>query len=269
MTGDGLATDRLMLLNPQRIFYAGLLGNPRGKASGALSIYVTVQGYLKATIAGRITRDAQFAIVPPYAPHEIESEFCSILCVCIEPETVSRDTLDQLSYNTMNSSPFDVVGRVRAAYEHLCRQVEASGFTTKEFDNIFFGETFEPRLLDPRIAHVVSLLSNRFTGKAVTAADCAASVHLSLSRFLHLFKEEIGITFRIFKAWKRARHLLHFVNCETNFAHLAQNIGYPDSTHFCHSIRRFYGLQPRDIFSGSRGLAIYRGDATGTPDLLH
>src|SRR5258708_110813 len=166
MTGDGLGTGRLMLLNPQRIFYAGLLGKPRGKASGALSIYVTVQGYLKATIAGRITRDAQFAIVPAYTPHEIESEFRSILCVCIEPETVSRDTLEQLTYD-MKSSPFDIVGRTRAAYEHLCRQVEASGFTTKEFDNIFFGQTFEPRLLDQRIAHVVSLLLNSFTSKAV------------------------------------------------------------------------------------------------------
>ena len=38
---------------------------------------------------------------------------------------------------------------------------------------------------------------------------------------------------------------------------IAQDIGYPDSTHFSHSIRRFYGLKPRAIFSGSRDLAIY------------
>jgi AraC-like DNA-binding protein len=54
--------------------------------------------------------------------------------------------------------------------------------------------------------------------------------------------------------------LLHFVNEDINLAHLAQDIGYPDSTHFSHSIRRFYGLQPRAIFSGSRDLAIYRSD---------
>jgi AraC-like DNA-binding protein len=54
--------------------------------------------------------------------------------------------------------------------------------------------------------------------------------------------------------------MLHFVNEDINLAHLAQDIGYPDSTHFSHSIRRFYGLKPRAIFSGSRDLAIYRGD---------
>jgi AraC-like DNA-binding protein len=99
----------------------------------------------------------------------------------------------------------------------------------------------------------------------MTAADCAASVNLSPSRLLHLFKEQTGVSFRAFRAWKRARHLLHFVNEDINLAHLAQDIGYPDSTHFSHSIRRFYGLQPRAIFSGSRDLAIYRSDP-GAPD---
>ena len=100
----------------------------------------------------------------------------------------------------------------------------------------------------------------RFSGEPVTAASCAAEAGLSPSRFLHLFKEETGISFRSFRAWKRARHLLHFANQDINLAHLAQDIGYPDSTHFSHSIRRFYGLKPRAIFSGSRDLAIYRSE---------
>jgi AraC-like DNA-binding protein len=86
---------------------------------------------------------------------------------------------------------------------------------------------------------------------------CAAEASLSASRFLHLFKQETGISFRSFRAWKRARHLLNFANQDLNLAHLAQDIGYPDSTHFSHSIRRFYGLKPRAIFSGSRDLAIF------------
>ena len=108
-----------------------------------------------------------------------------------------------------------------------------------------------------------SLQIGKFSGEPVTAASCAAEAGLSPSRFLHLFKEETGISFRSFRAWKRARHLLHFANQDINLAHLAQDIGYPDSTHFSHSIRRFYGLKPRAIFSGSRDLAIYRSNRAG------
>jgi AraC-like DNA-binding protein len=97
----------------------------------------------------------------------------------------------------------------------------------------------------------------QFSGDQVTATSCAAGAGLSASRLLHLFKQDTGISFRSFRAWKRARHLLHFANQDLNLAHLAQEIGYPDSTHFSHSIRRFYGLKPRAIFSGSRDLAIY------------
>ena len=32
--------------------------------------------------------------------------------------------------------------------------------------------------------------------------------------------------------------------------------GYPDSTHFSHSIRQVYGLNPRDLFAGSRALTV-------------
>jgi AraC-like DNA-binding protein len=38
---------------------------------------------------------------------------------------------------------------------------------------------------------------------------------------------------------------------------LLLDTGYPDSTHFSHSIRQVYGLKPKDIFAGSRRLAIY------------
>jgi AraC-like DNA-binding protein len=124
---------------------------------------------------------------------------------------------------------------------------------------MFLGEALPDRNIDTRIKRAAQKLDD-FSGSKMTAADCAASVNLSPSRFLHLFKEQTGISFRAFRAWKRARHLLHFANQDLNLAHLAQDIGYPDSTHFSHSIRRFYGLQPRAIFSGSRDLAIYRSD---------
>ncbi len=127
-----------------------------------------------------------------------------------------------------------------------------------------FGEALPRRALDPRVVKAIAQIG-RFSGEPVTAESCAVEVALSPSRFLHLFKEETGISFRSFRAWKRARHLLHFANQDLNLAHLAQDIGYPNSTHFSHSIRRFYGLKPRAIFSGSRDLAIYRSEVGGAP----
>lgn len=248
----------LMLISPERVFYAGLLGRPRRRSIGGFGIYTALQGELRVAIEGRGVQHGVLALVPAYLAHSVESDHPTIGCLVIEPETVAPEMLDQLTRRCAEQGG-KLASRIRGGYADLRRAPQPNGFSTADFDRRFFGEALRARDIDARIARAVALL-NDVSGRAVTAACCAAAVRLSPSRFLHLFKEQTGVSFRAFRAWKRARHLLHFVNAETNLAHLAQDIGYPDSTHFSHSIRRFYGLKPRAIFSGSRDLAIYRGD---------
>ncbi len=255
---DRRKSGRLMLISPERVFYAGLLGRPRKRAGGAFSLYAAMQGNLKIT-EDKFETISEVAVVPPYVTHSVASEHPSIICLLIEPETVEPTALAALSARVSGTGSSETAQRIRAAYETLRLPQRRGGFTTAEFDRLFFGEGLPDRNIDQRIRRA-ALSLNDFSGSKLTAADCAASVHLSPSRFLHLFKEQTGVSFRAFRAWKRARHLLHFVNEDINLAHLAQDIGYPNSTHFSHSIRRFYGLQPRAIFSGSRDLAIYRSD---------
>jgi AraC-like DNA-binding protein len=260
---DRRESGRLMLISPERVFYAGLLGRPRRRTSGGYNIYAAMGGSLKIT-EGKSEVSGEVAVVPPYVSHSVESEHRSIICLVIEPETVEPAAMDALSTRICGADAPDIARRIRTAYEALRLRERRGGFTTGEFDLMFVGEVLADRNIDRRIRRAAAQL-NDFSGSKMTAADCAASVNLSPSRFLHLFKEQTGISFRAFRAWKRARHLLHFVNEDINLAHLAQDICYPDSTHFSHSIRRFYGLQPRAIFSGSRDLAIYRSDP-GMPD---
>lgn len=260
---DRRASGRLMLISPERVFYAGLLGRPQKRTSGGYNIYAAMTGRLRIT-TGQSDAVGEVAVIPPYVPHSVESEHASIICLVIEPETVAPQPMARLSAQIAGAAAPDIARRIRAAYETLRWRERGGGFTTGEFDRLFFGEALPARDLDGRIRRSAARL-NDFSGTKLTAADCAASAGLSPSRFLHLFKEQTGVSFRAFRAWKRARHLLHFVNEDINLAHLAQDIGYPDSTHFSHSIRRFYGLKPRAIFSGSRDLAIYRSDP-GMPD---
>ncbi|MDQ0073721.1 AraC-like DNA-binding protein [Variovorax boronicumulans] len=58
-----------------------------------------------------------------------------------------------------------------------------------------------------------------------------------------------------------ARSLLRYVRQTTTLTDIALDTGYPDSTHFSHSIRQVYGLKPSDILAGSRRLALH--DAAG------
>jgi AraC-like DNA-binding protein len=246
----------LMLITPERVFYAGLLGRPRERCPGALHVYVSIKGGLRLVTADSDACGELFA-VPPNQRHTITSDFRSAICVVIEPESVDAGAFDALAGRLSGAEAQLVAGRIRAAYQQLRDLQHRDGISSAELDIMCFGEVLPQRALDPRVVRSIAQIDT-FSGGPVTAASCAAAAGLSASRFLHLFKQQTGISFRAFRAWKRARHLLHFANQNINLAHLAQDIGYPDSTHFSHSIRRFYGLKPRAIFSGSRDLAIYR-----------
>jgi len=264
---SGHKSGHLMLITPERVFYAGLLGRPRARCSGAFNIYVAIEGGLWLTTADGRESYGEMVAVLPNVRHTIASDYRSVLSIVIEPESVPSGVFEDLVRRLTGPESFDFVNRIRGAYvalrERKDNDMGGNDISNAEFDALCLGEALPQRDLDLRVARSIVQIG-RFCGEPVTAASCAAEAGLSPSRFLHLFKEETGISFRSFRAWKRARHLLHFANQDINLAHLAQDIGYPDSTHFSHSIRRFYGLKPRAIFSGSRDLAIYssgRADA--------
>lgn len=265
MGEKGQQSGHLMLITPERVFYAGLLGRPRQRGSGGFHVYVAIEGGLRLSIEGACESYGKLAVVQPDVRHTIASDYRSVICVLIEPETIGAGALDALAKRLSGAERQFFADRIRAAYEQLLHQPCGGDIGSHAFDVMFFSEALPKRILDPRVVGAITQIG-RFCGEPVTAESCAAEARLSSSRFLHLFKQETGISFRAFRAWKRARHLLHFANQDLNLAHLAQDIGYPDSTHFSHSIRRFYGLKPRAIFSGSRDLAIYRSGWAGWGD---
>lgn len=262
MDDKGRVSGHLMLITPERVFYAGLLGRPRERCPGAFHVYVAIQGGLRLTTGDGFESLGELIVLPPNLPHTIASDYRSAICLVIEPESVRVGAFEQMAARLSGPEAPLFARRIREAYGELKHRQGGDEISSAEFDIMCFGEALAPRALDPRVVRAIAQIG-RFCGEPVTAASCAVEAGLSPSRFLHLFKEETGISFRSFRAWKRARHLLHFANQDINLAHLAQDIGYPDSTHFSHSIRRFYGLMPRAIFSGSRDLAIYRSGRIG------
>lgn len=259
MTDERRPQDRFMLIGPERVFYAGLLGRPEKRLLGGLNIYTAMRGKLELSIDGRAPYQTDIAIVPPFTLHSITSEHPLVACILIEPETVAREALRALAAAAHEPSGKRMAERMRSACGALRQAPWTSGFATADFDRLFFDAPLPRRRLDRRVAATTAHLQ-RTLDDACGAPHYAAAADLSVSRFLHLFKDETDVRFRALRAWKRARNLLHFVNQDVNLAHLALDIGYPDSTHFSHSIRRFYGLQPREIFSGSRRLEIIRGE---------
>src|SRR3954469_24862069 len=121
---------RLMLISPERVFYAGLLGRPRQRVSGGFNFYASLQGSL-AVIEGGSERTGEVAVLPPYATHTITSDCPNVICVVVEPETVEPMAMQRLLSRFGGPDGATFAAHARAAYYNLRQQQpRRDGLTT-------------------------------------------------------------------------------------------------------------------------------------------
>jgi AraC-like DNA-binding protein len=257
-TMQGKRSERLMWLTPTRVFYAGLLGAAAERTLGGHCIYVSPAGAEpnRLRIGGGAWQSGELLVVPPNVPHRVESAQPLVLSLLVESESVDPARLPAFLRHCGPVQARDFVQRLRTGHAYLLAASGRERFDSFDFDGLFFGEALAPRVIDARIRKVIDTIVAD-PSAALSAHDCAAMVNLSFSRFLHLFKQEAGVPLRVFRAWKRARSLLRHVRQPATLTDIALDTGYPDSTHFSHSIRHVYGLKPSDILAGSRRLALH------------
>jgi methylphosphotriester-DNA--protein-cysteine methyltransferase len=253
----GAAPKPLMWITPGRVFYSGLLGRPSVRRIGGIIVYVAQQEPIGVSIEGGAWVQADLIVVPAYTPHRVACEARTITDLIVEPETVAPLSLPAFMRDARGAvhAP-EFVQHVRATLAKLRGCNQALPLDDATFDSIFFGTALRAAKHDARIAKVLADITQDPAG-TTSAADHAASVHLSFSRFLHLFKSEAGVSLRPYRGWKRARSMLGYVTHNANLADIAQHTGYPDSSHFSHSIRQVFGLTPKDVFAGCRTMELH------------
>src|SRR6185369_8685330 len=171
MDDIGQKSGHLMLITPERVFYAGLLGRPRQRCSGGFNIYVALEGGLWLTTAdGRETHGEMVAVLPNIR-HTVASDYRSVLSIVIEPESVRPGVLEDLVQRLTGPESEAFTNRIRAAYLWFRDHQAGGDFSSAEFDLLCLGEVLPPRVLDPRVARSIVQIG-KFSGEPVTAASC-------------------------------------------------------------------------------------------------
>lgn len=258
-----------MWITPGRVFYGGLLGSPSLRRLGSWTLYLARDAPLRLCI--ETDGDARWhegllAVVPPYTPHRLASAGRQVCDILIEPETIDATRIEHpLRAVLQGEGMLDMAQpgvrqlreRLCAAHERLASRIDPLPADDAAFDSWVFDTTLPKPPFDPRILGTLEILRDDDALDA-SAQGLADRVQLSFHRFLHLFKDEVGVPLRTFRSWKRARSWLEHVTDDANLTAIAHRIGYPDSAHFSRSVRQVFGLQPKDVIAGCRHLALHR-----------
>ncbi|WP_281559157.1 AraC family transcriptional regulator [Thalassomonas sp. RHCl1] len=195
----------------------------------------------------------ELVVIDSQVEHQLQMPEGWILLV--EPKsTLGQALSDQLAgepYQTFHSS-FSATMNAPAQSKDLIE------FLTPLFQALALSQQVFPinksTVTDKRIQRLVAELDLCLHGDCIKpahwrAAEVASQLALSESRFLHLFRQELGIAWRPYLLWRRMmcaiRAILNNASA-TEAAHLA---GFSDSAHLSRTFRNNFGMTIRQAYA--------------------
>jgi AraC-like DNA-binding protein len=110
--------------------------------------------------------------------------------------------------------------------------------------------------LDERIRKVFDE-THRLEEKRMSITEIASLIHLSESRFMHLFKDEIKIPFRQYLSWLRMLHAIRLLIKGCSMTETALISGFSDVSHLHKTFYYFFGVKYSAHFKNSSLLQVY------------
>ncbi|PHM74101.1 helix-turn-helix transcriptional regulator [Xenorhabdus kozodoii] len=99
---------------------------------------------------------------------------------------------------------------------------------------------------DKRILKAVAFIES-LSVKRISSRQVADKIYLSESRFLHLFRDQVGINFRAYLLWLRLSDAIEEIQMTDSLTSIANNCGFSDTAHFSRTCKMAYGIRPSDL----------------------
>lgn len=232
---------------PGRVLYLGPIEDLEVHAHHAVQAAVSPDGPFEIGIDGDTVR-TRAVLVETDQHHRLDSLGRDAAVFLIEPESLDAGRLRR---GCLRTCGHHVVGPERAepvidALAAMNRTGAGCGEAAACFDRLVetwgIGTGPLPER-DERIDAALGLIRT-LPEKKISLAELAARVHLSESRFIHLFTEYVGIPPRRYLLWARLMDALEAAFRGENLTEAAYNAGFADSAHLSRTFKRMFGRAP-------------------------
>ncbi len=151
--------------------------------------------------------------------------------------------LDELEHHTTQSLKQSALYYVNGEMDFKSL-VEA---VSKEMDRLGCSCALENHFSDTRIQKAISYLESNYE-RVIPVTEIANICGLSSSRFLHLFKEKTGLTYRKVQQWNKVSRSFLSLR-EQSITQTAYEFGFTDSAHYTKTFKETFGFSPKQLKS--------------------
>jgi AraC-like DNA-binding protein len=230
-----------------RMLFAGCLHQNALHSHSAPVLLAGLYDDFSLRLDGGTWFNCRAAIVRAGMKYEFDAGGRPLAVVYVEPNEASAEGLAALIRETREERGALIAMRsdlssIRSLYE----DVDSPRWVGEALAELIgYAKAKARRDIDARVRRAIDSVTAQ-TGSFETTrhskVDLAArAAGLSTSRFQHLFKQEVGVSYRRYVAWARMREAVSEVVRGKNFTTAAHAAGFYDQPHFSREFRRIFG----------------------------
>lgn len=247
--GNIAGIGRVLMWNGGSLWIGRSAGRSTMHAHHAIQLAFALRGHFDMR-SGRTGAWSSYnaALVRPNQRHQFDGLGTAMAQVFVEPETSEGRAL--LALHPDGDVLPVAVDTVRVRVDAMARLYEERAADASLVDaaraciGVLAGLC--PRAapqIDARVEQVLLKLRGHLA-HPVSLADAAAWVHLSPSRFRHLFADHVGASFRAYVLWLRLNAAVEHAMAGATWTDAAHHAGFADSSHLSRTFRRMFGFVP-------------------------
>ncbi len=218
--------------------------NVNTHSHNALQITLSTNGRLLQCLTLEGLVEGEIILVPPLASHAFKEEAGIVLVILIDDEFVVSETLTEPHIKSLETTDFLEL-----------KTFLGLGADLTEISNAFHQTKFLKKFMKPAIDNRIKKLITQVKEDDAflpTAENAAQFCHLSESRFLHLFKQELGLPFRKYLQWTKLKRALKYLKMGHSLTQVAHMAGFSDSAHLSRFFKDSFGLTPSEVVHNSK-----------------
>lgn len=221
----------------------------------ALQITLAINGQFDAVVDGN-EFTCRVLIIGSDQLHQVRGQTEWVMSLLINPESSFAKVVHTEILKGQSNRVLDLEFYTEVDEPLSCEQIQS---IISDIRDELVGSYEAENSIDPRIVEATEMI-RRLPEKKIPLQDLSRHVHLSESRFGHLFSEEIGIPLRRYLLWHRLLAALEIIGRGENFTFAAHEAGFTDSAHLGRTFNQMFGIKLSDMFANRDLIHVVRCD---------
>ncbi|PJZ45915.1 helix-turn-helix transcriptional regulator [Leptospira brenneri] len=229
---------------------AGIVTEPHSHY--AVSILVSLTDTFQLYDKENLAIESRGIIIPPNYYHKLDGSHSEMLIIQLDPKS------DEYKRIEMDETPKTIEKEIRSKIKALAEPLFGETLTCESARSIYnqilslLGSKTISKKYDERIEMAIKKIKKEIPSP-VTLTELSEISGISTDRFMHLFKENMGIPLRQYLLWQRLHIAAKLLQSGENLTTASHAAGFSDQAHLSRTFKKMFGVKP-SLFLGSQSL---------------